>query len=747
MKRLIVLMVSLLSVSVLSYAQDKQPDLNTLRNSGFIMAPGSGSYQIHDTWRSYTKVMASADMFDGIVDEIDRVVCGADQNKSILIVGEPDNFYKYIFARIAMRPNSPCATLWHVEVDINKIESGHRYVGEVDEYWRENVLAPSEGKSVVLYFNNLGAIIGLGSHSNDNTGIEQEYSSNISSGKMRSVAFINKFEYNEVMNSRNAYVLESFANKVILPSVTEQQAGALARVYLQALYPFVKLGDQELNYLLKNSNFYMPNRNEPERSIAIINKVTRSLGDGARELKPYIANIETAHPYLPNTKTTWTVDADDANEIQLSFDMFDLEQNYDTLTIKDNKGKTLDILSGNKGAFKTRFYPANHLILEFSADSEGSLQGFKISTYTTAKYKEYKITMGDLRKAIMEIAQVPKWLMERDYSIIKNLRSQLDSDVVGVAEGKEDLVRLAKNGYVAGRTDDKPVGTIMFTGPTGTGKSYIAKKMADFTGQKLITFDMTSYKEVDSFKTFQEVLARSLTNNPYAIYLFEEIDKAAVEVLDQLYFMMDEGIFYDQFQRPLFARGAFLIFTTNAASDTILNNPKAPELRKMVMTDLQKSFRMSFLNRFDAISIFLPFTQDEYVKLAKTLADKKISKIKEYYEWTVTVDQGTYNYIATYGQSAVFGARPMERLVESVMGAGIAEYQLNKGNIPDLAKLDFKKLAGAHDFRLSVNNDKIDFVVNPGNNSVRAPMLLSNSSKKGKVDLESFFASIRMYED
>jgi ATP-dependent Clp protease ATP-binding subunit ClpA len=247
---------------------------------------------------------------------------------------------------------------------------------------------------------------------------------------------------------------------------------------------------------------------------------------------------------------------------------------------------------------------------------------------------------------------------------------------------------------------------------------------------------MTSYKEVGSFKTFQEVMARSLTNNPYAIYLFEEIDKAAVEVLDQLYFMMDEGIFYDQHQRPLFARGAFLIFTTNAASDTILNNPKAPELRKMVMAELQKSFRMSFLNRFDAISIFLPFTQEEYVKLAKTLADKKISKIKEYYDWTVTLDQGTYNYIATHGQSAVFG-----------MGAGIAEYQLNKGNIPDLAKLDFKKLSGDHDFRLSVNGDKIDYVVNPGNNSVRAPMLLRSQNKKGKVDLESFFASIRMYED
>jgi ATP-dependent Clp protease ATP-binding subunit ClpA len=740
-----ILLVNLLSLVFVTaaLAQSKEPDLARLSQSGYIMGPGSGTYAINDAWTRYTKVMRFATTFDKTDKEIEAVVCGPEQNKGVLLIGEPNEFFKYVFARIATRPDSLCAGQWHVEVDIQKIEAGHKYVGEVEEYWRQQILEPSANKNVVLYMSSLNALIGLGSHSNDDTGIEREYAANVTSGKFRTVAFMDKYNYNDVIRSKHAYVLESFATKIVLPPVDMNQAGELVLTYLNALYPNFKLELAELSYLLKMGAYYLPNRPEPERSMAIINKLVRSTPGAGREEKRVAQNIETAHPYVNNTNQTWEISMPEFREIQLVFESFDVEQNYDKLVVTDEKGAVLETLTGAKGAFRSAYYPTNKIKLTFTADNDGVRNGFKINGVNGAVYKEHTFTLDETREAVMTVAQVPAWLIKRDFSIIKNLKAKLDGDVVGVAEGKADAVRLAKNGYVAGRTDDKPIATILLAGPTGTGKSYIAKRIADYTEQNLITMDMTSYKERDSFKTFQEVLSRYLTNNPYAVYLFEEIDKASMEVLDQLYFMMDEGIFYDPYQRPLFARGAFIIMTTNAGAESILANPKSPNLRKLVMDELGKSFRASFLNRYDAISLFMPFSAEEYLQLARVLLNKKIKLIGEYYDWTVKLDEPTYFFVGDKGQSKIFGARPMERLVEAVVGTGIAEWQLENGPIPAKSQVNVKKTNGLNEFELKVGTKAITYVVNPETNN--GFMSMSRVAIPAKMEL--LFQQNRMYED
>jgi ATP-dependent Clp protease ATP-binding subunit ClpA len=697
------------------FAQDSTaaaPDLSTLAQSGFIMGPGDATNKIDRGYQDLTAVMKNVSAFDDIIARISAVVCGTDQNKSVLLIGEPSLAYQYIFARMASNTNSKCGpNMWHVDINVSKIEAGHHYVGDVDEYWQEKILTPADGKDVVMYLDSVGALVGIGSHSNDDTGIEREYAANITQGRMRSVGFIDKYEYNDIIRSKNSYVLEAFADRIVLPPVDATQTYMLADVFMKTLHPNLVLGDPQLKYIIKTIEFYAPNRQEPDRTMSVINELIRSAKGGAGKPVNYPTVIESEHPYKPNTRVEFTVDKPDVQALSLVFDTFDVETNYDYLEIRNGKDNSLleTIKTQNLTSFETQVYPTNKLKLVFVTDGTGVQNGFKISAVKGLKFETKVFTLEEARKATMAVAQVPSWLVDRDYTVIKDLKGKLDGDVVGVAEGKRDLVRLAKNGYVAGRTDNKPVGTVLLAGPTGTGKSYIAQKMGEFMGMKLITMDMTAYKDQTSFRTFVDTMARNLTNSPFAVYLFEEIDKANVAVLDQLFFMMDEGIFYDSFQRPLFARGAFIIMTTNAGAEVILNNPNDPDLRDKVLKDLRTKFRDSFLNRFDAISLFKPFTEPEFRQLAATLVNKKVSRIKSFYDWTMTVDDGTLAYISTYGRSAEYGARPMERLVEGTLGIGIAEYQLAYGAIPGGSSIALTKLADTHAFRLTIGNKFVDF--------------------------------------
>jgi len=734
-------------------ASSQAPDFARLGQSAYLMGPGNSTNKISDNWLKQVTFMKEVPNFDDIAKRIEGIVCGEDQNKSVLIIGEPSLAYVYLFARLAgPRPDSLCGSdMWHAEVNVSKIESGHKFVGEVDEYWNNYVLAPADRRNVVLYFTSLTSLIGIGSHSHDETGIEREYVANFTSGRIRTVAFIDKFQYNELARSSNSYVVEAFADKIVLPPLDSSTASFLAATYLRVLYPALKVAPTDFNFIVKNTAFYMPNRQEPDRTMSVVNALVRAAGK-TQQSKPESINIniESKHPYDKNTREEYNIEQNNFDLLTLEFEQFDFENGYDFLEIRDakNGNNLLQRLTGSMiPGTKVGPFPTSHLkLLLISDPSGGDNKGFKINRIYGSKVIPHFFTHEEVRRAVLEVAQVPNWLIERDFNVIRNLQGKLDGDVVGVAEGKRDLVRLAKNGYVAGRTDDKPVATVLLAGPTGTGKSYIAKKMADFMGMKLVTMDMTSYKEPSSFKIFQETLARHLTNTPYAVYLFEEIDKAAMEVLDQLYFMMDEGLFYDSFQRPLFARGAFILMTTNAASDVILKNPNDPQLRKYVMEDLKKHFRMSFINRFDAISLFKPFTDAEYFQLAKTMVDKKIQRIKENFNWTATTDIGVIQFISNYGKSPEFGARPMERLVESTLGIGIAEYQLNREVIPENTVLAFNKLPEPFQFQISVGTDTLIYQVDPTGNLLLqniSPLMRTAPGRK----LQKFFESIRMYND
>ncbi len=740
MKKEFLCLVVLLNLIFTNYVfAESGPDLETLSKSGYMIGPGNDEFPIHRSWKKLSTIMEQVDIWDFTVSRMESILCSEDQNRSVLVVGEPTDAWKYVFARLAVRPdNIDCMGMWHVEIDISQIEAGNSYVGQVDEYWKKNVLEPADGKQVVLYFRNLGSLIGIGSHSQDSTGIESELATNLTAGRFRAVAFVDKYEYQSIKASENAYILNSFTEKVQLEDLTRNQTKKLVNTMMDVLYPRITLHNDQLKYLLKTLEYYQPNVGEPKRTVTVLNSIIRQVEKNNTEIKIWEPDpsFESRHPYESNTNEKIEIEFPDVDVFSLIFEKVDFYSNdkiviYDTQIKEEDNAKEpdgdddtggagepsgvddtstsddsgngddtggtddlietdemvltddmiIDNITGTHENYRTKYYSTNHITLHFTSNSYLNGYGFKISKIVGKVFHEHVISMEEIRTAIFDYIQIPRWILDRDYSLIQKLEDNLDDEVIGISDGRKAAVREAKIGYVVGRTTKKPIASMLLVGPTGTGKSHLGKALADNLNMRLVTVDMTAYQTQASFERFVSIMTNNLTLYPYAVYLFEEIDKASHEILDRMYFMLDDGIFYNRFQRPLFARGAFIVMTTNAAYQVILDNKNKPDLKSLVNRELQQLFRPSFLNRFNAISISTPFTKREYRKISKVLVKKKVKKVRDRYGWNLQVDNRTVKFIAKHGRSVVYGQRPMERLMENIIMGGIAEFQLMVGEI------------------------------------------------------------------
>ena len=331
-----------------------------------------------------------------------------------------------------------------------------------------------------------------------------------------------------------------------------------------------------------------------------------------------------------------------------------------------------------------------------------------------AKNGRFVMDKATLKAASMKAAQVPDWIIAKDFSVLKELPGNIRSRFIGQDEAVDGVVRLSRIGYGGGRTDEKPVASIMFAGPTGTGKTYLSKLLSKSLGLKMITMDMTTYRSSVSMDRFLAVMTDNLTINPHAVYVFEEIDKANVQVLDRLYFLLDEGIFYDRNQKPMYARGCFVVMTTNAGYDVIVKNRDKANVRELFELALLDRFRPSFLNRFDEIAMFRPFTDPEYIDMAKLHIRLKADGMKETYNWNLTVDDSIHNLIASESRSLTFGARPTLRMINGILSLGVTNYQIEKAPLEEGSKINLELLSAEDElFRLSVEGgDSLDYQVN-----------------------------------
>ena len=587
------------------------PNLKTLSKSCFILHDPSGKYDISPEWEEPAKVMNRLPILPELTKRIKDVVTASHGNKSVLIVGDASSAYRYFLASLAVSGDQELAKFAHLEIDLPKIVEGHTLLGQVQEYWQKEISKPALGEDIILYISNLSSMIGLGASNRSSTGVETLFAPNIQGGKLRSIAFIDYFNYSRVRSDNN-YVINSFGDTVFLPEYGSNDINGILLNYSRAYIPQLKLTEPHVNYIKDIIGYYQPNKPEPQRTLTV--------------LKELVTMMEEA----------------------------------------------------------------------------------------LSKNGRFVMDKATLKAASMKAAQVPDWIIAKDYSILKDLPDKIRSRFIGQDEAVNGVVRLSRIGYGGGRTDEKPVASIMFAGPTGTGKTYLSKLLSRSLDLKMITMDMTTYRSATSMDRFLSVMTDNLTINPHAVYVFEEIDKANVQVLDRLYFLLDEGIFYDRNQKPMYARGCFVVMTTNAGYDVIVKNRDKSNVRELFELALLDRFRPSFLNRFDEIAMFRPFTDTEYIDMARLHIRLKADGMKETYNWNLTVEDSIHDLIARESRSLTFGARPTLRMINGILSLGVTNYQIEKAPLEEGSNINLELLSAEDQrFRLSVEGgSSLDYEVN-----------------------------------
>ncbi|GAP35661.1 ATP-dependent Clp protease ATP-binding subunit ClpA [Piscinibacter sakaiensis] len=312
------------------------------------------------------------------------------------------------------------------------------------------------------------------------------------------------------------------------------------------------------------------------------------------------------------------------------------------------------------------------------------------------------ITRAEVEDIVAKIARIPPASVSSDdRSKLKTLDRDLNSVVFGQEPAIEALaaaIKMARSGL---GKPDKPIGSFLFSGPTGVGKTEVAKQLAFILGIELIRFDMSEYMERHAvsrligappgYVGFDQggLLTEAVTKKPHAVLLLDEIEKAHPDVFNVLLQVMDHGTLTDNNGRKADFRNVIIVMTTNAGAETMnkatIGFTSAREAGDE-MADIKRLFTPEFRNRLDAVVSFRPLNEEIILRvvdkfllqLESQLAEKKVE---------VTFSDGLRRHLAKKGFDPLMGARPMQRLIQDTIRRALAD-ELLFGRLVDGGRLN-----------------------------------------------------------
>ncbi|HEY9901906.1 MAG TPA: ATP-dependent chaperone ClpB [Candidatus Sericytochromatia bacterium] len=409
--------------------------------------------------------------------------------------------------------------------------------------------------------------------------------------------------------------------------------------------------------------------------ITTVSSAYRSSKERLERIEQEIASLEAKHEQL---------DGQWQGEKQLLEDINNLKKEEEQIRLQiDQAERAYDL---NKAAQLK--YGRLETIQRDREAKEGQL--LEVQAGGTALLRE-QVTEADIAEIVAKWTGIPmKRLLESERQKLLQLEGHLHQRVVGQTEAVEAVAAAIRRARAGMKDPGRPIGSFMFMGPTGVGKTELARALAQFlfdSDDALIRLDMSEYMEKHSvsrlvgappgYVGYEEggQLSETVRRRPYSVVLLDEVEKAHPDVFNILLQVLDDGRITDSQGRTVDFRNTIIVMTSNIGSEHILNvagdDSKYEEMRKRVTDALQKHFRPEFVNRVDDIIIFHTLNRDELRQIV-VIQLKRIERLLADQKIKFELSPAALTYLVDVGYDPVYGARPLKRAIQRYLENAIA---------------------------------------------------------------------------
>ena len=719
-----------------------------VRGGAKVTSPDAeGSYKALEKYSTDLTAAAKEGKLDPVIgrdQEIRRVIqilSRRTKNNPVLI-GEPGVGKTAVVEGLAQRivAGDVPTTLQGkklISLDLGSMVAGSKYRGEFEERLKSvlNEIKNADGQ-IITFIDEIHTIVGAGA-AEGSMDAGNMLKPMLARGELRLIGATTLDEYRE--NIEKDPALERRFQQVFVGEPSVEDTIAILRGLKQRYeaHHKVTIGDDALVAAATLSNRYISGRQLPDKAIDLVDeaaahlrmeldsspeeidelqrKVTRlemeemqlkKAEDPASKerLGKLQAEIADTREKLSGLKARWDAEQAGHNKVgDLRAKLDDLRVQADKFTREGNLAEASKILYGEIPAIQKELAAAE------SADAESTETG--AANPADEPMVPDRVDADSVAEIVSDWTGIPVGrLMQGENEKLLHMEDYLSKRVIGQKEAiaaVSDAVRRSR----AGISDpNRPTGSFLFLGPTGVGKTELAKALADFLfddEKAMVRIDMSEYMEKASVSRLIGAapgyvgyeqggqLTEAVRRRPYSVVLFDEVEKANPEIFDVLLQVLDDGRLTDGQGRTVDFKNTILIMTSNLGSQFLVNEDMdADAKKKAVMDAVHMNFKPEFLNRLDDIVMFHPLTREELggivdiqVKgVAQRLTDRRI---------TLDVTDSAREWLANTGYDPAYGARPLRRLVQTEVGDQLARMLL-AGKVHDGDTVLVDQAGGEH---------------------------------------------------
>jgi len=641
---------------------------------------------------------------DEEIRSITRILSRKTKNNPVLI-GEPGVGKTAIVEGLALRivrgdvPSSlKNKTIW--ELDMASLVAGAKYRGEFEERLKNvlNEVKKSEGE-IIMFIDEIHTIVGTGAEgAMDTSNILKPM---LARGEIHVIGATTLNEYRKYIEKDGA--LERRFQKIIVAPPTVEDTITILRGLKERfeIHHGVSIQDKALIAAATLSNRYITDRFLPDKAIDLVDEACATIRVQMDSVPTSLDTLTREIMRLQIEREAIKKEKDEISKKRVeSIDetLENLQKQEKELREAWDKEKSIndDIKAKKKEIERAKFdleQAENDYDLERAAKlRHGDIPALekelaRLNSLEKNKILSDTVTSEDIASIISKWTNIPvSKLVSGEKEKLLSLEENMKKRVIG----QDEAIKLVSDAIIKSRSGikdpNRPIGSFIFLGPTGVGKTEIARTLAYelFDDEKhMIRIDMSEYMEKFSvsrligsppgYVGYEEggQLTEAVRRNPYSIVLFDEIEKAHPEVLNLLLQILDDGRVTDSNGRTVDFKNTIIIMTSNLGSEHILDGNTSK-----VMDEVKKYFRPEFINRIDEIIVFNPLTKDNIRKILDKLIgemEDRLSSDNIHIELT----DSAKDYLVDNGYDITYGARPLKRLLSSTVETSIAKVLIN----------------------------------------------------------------------